>query len=82
MRESAIATHLEQGMKKSEVCTIFKIQRCTLDSHKKKLDVCRRRQKAQERFARQIKGRFTVRAGRRMAGASTDSGRTKGRGGL
>ena len=37
MRESAIATHLEQGMKKSEVCTIFKIQRCTLDSHKKSL---------------------------------------------
>ena len=31
MRERAIAAHLEQGIKKTEICKIFKIQRCTLD---------------------------------------------------
>ena len=31
MRERAIAAHLEQGMKKIEVCRIFGIQRRTFD---------------------------------------------------
>lgn len=31
MRERAIAAHLEQGIKKTEICKIFNIQRCTLD---------------------------------------------------
>lgn len=31
MRERAIAAHLQQGMKKTEICKMFGIQRCTLD---------------------------------------------------